>query len=269
MIYRNSFFITKYSHSPITQYHKIKPYLKVYYVFSILLFAPYTNSDQIINFILIIFLVIEVSTFKKLLHLSKLDKIKFIVFTIFYITSMNQLTIYENIDHYNNNKKFFILKLTYFFKTSLVNLHKNIINLKQYFILFTIPNYLLRLISIYIMLNNGLNILYLCTKYENVLETAICSLNSIKKKLQLYYKDYIIHLFLGYVFLQELAICLINTNFGVQIKNINLVNKNKYNFDIILVKYLKILVNNQIHYSLVLWNRNISYQTFNYFKIYD
>nr|YP_010951735.1 hypothetical protein RU988_pgp120 [Laurencia elata]WMP12674.1 hypothetical protein [Laurencia elata] len=71
------------------------------------------------------------------------------------------------------------------------------------------------------------------------------------------------------MFLQELAICLINTNFGVQMKNINLVNKNKYNFDIILVKYLKILINNQIHYSLVLWNRNILYKTFDYFKIYD
>ena len=87
--------------------------------------------------------------------------------------------------------------------------------------------------------------------------------------MQSYYKDYMIHLFLGYVFLQELARCLINTSFGVQIKNINLVNKNKYNFDMILVKYLKILINNQIHYSLVLWNRNICYKTFNYFKIYD
>nr|WMP12247.1 hypothetical protein [Laurencia verruciformis] len=181
MIYRNSFFITKYSHSPITQYHKIRPYLKVYSVFSILLFAPYTNSDQIINFILIILLAIEISAFKKLLYLSKLDKIKFIIFTVFYITFMNQLTIHKNINDYNSNKKFFILKLTYFFKTSLVNLHKNIINFKQYFILFTIPNYILRMISIYIMLNNGLNILYLCTKYENVLEIAICSLDSIKK----------------------------------------------------------------------------------------
>nr|YP_010951954.1 hypothetical protein RU989_pgp118 [Laurencia obtusa]WMP12893.1 hypothetical protein [Laurencia obtusa] len=71
------------------------------------------------------------------------------------------------------------------------------------------------------------------------------------------------------MFLQELTICLINTNFGVQIKNINLVNNNKYNFDIILIKYLKILVNNQIHYSLVLWNRNILDKTFNYFKSYD
>nr|WMP12248.1 hypothetical protein [Laurencia verruciformis] len=71
------------------------------------------------------------------------------------------------------------------------------------------------------------------------------------------------------MFLQELTICLINTNFGVQIKNIHLVNNNKYNFDIILIKYLKILVNNQIHYSLVLWNRNILDKTFNYFKSYD
>nr|YP_010951734.1 hypothetical protein RU988_pgp121 [Laurencia elata]WMP12673.1 hypothetical protein [Laurencia elata] len=181
MIYRNSFFIAKYSYSPITQYHKIKPYLKVHYVFSLLFFTPYTNSDQIINFILITFLVIEISIFRKLLYSSKLDKIKFIVLTICYMTLMNQLTIHKNINSYNSNKKFFILKLTYFVKTSLVNLHKNTVNLKHYFILFTIPHYILRLISIYIMLSNGLNILYLCTKYESVLETAIFSLNIIKK----------------------------------------------------------------------------------------
>lgn len=56
-------------------------------------------------------------------------------------------------------------------------------------------------------------------------------------------------------------------------KKINLVNKNQYNFniifDIILVKYLRILINNQIYYSLILWNRKILYKTFNYFTIYD
>nr|YP_010951520.1 hypothetical protein RU987_pgp121 [Laurencia catarinensis]WMP12459.1 hypothetical protein [Laurencia catarinensis] len=71
------------------------------------------------------------------------------------------------------------------------------------------------------------------------------------------------------MFLQELSMCLINTNFGVQIKNINLLNKNKHNLYIIIIKYLKMLVNNQIHYSLVLWNRKIMYKNFDYFTIYD
>lgn len=181
MIYINSFFTTKYSYSPKTQYHKIKTNLKVDYIFSILLFAPYTNSDYIINFILIIFLGVEISNFRKLLCLSKFKKTKFIILTIFYTTLMNQLTVYENINPYNNGKKLSMLKLTYFFKTSFVNLHRNTVNLKYYFILLTIPNYILRLISIYIMLKNGLNILYLCTKYESVLEVAIASLNRIKK----------------------------------------------------------------------------------------
>lgn len=181
MIYRNNFFIAKYSYSPITQYHKIKPYLKVHYVFSVLLFTPYANSDQIIYFILIVFLGIEISTFRKLFYSSKLDKIKCFLLIISCAIFMSHLTIHENIGPYSSNKKFFILKVTYFLKTSLLNLHKKTVNLKHYFILFKIPYYILRLISVYMMLNNGLKILYLCTKYESVLETAIFSLNSIKK----------------------------------------------------------------------------------------
>ena len=181
MIYRNSFFIANYSYSPITKYHRIKSYLKINYVFSILLFVPYKDSDRIINFMLMVFLVIEISTFRKLLYLSKLSKIKFIVLVTLCITLMNQLTINENINSHNINKKFFILKLRYFFKASSVSLHKNIVNLKHYFILFTVPRYILRLISIYTMLHKGLKMLYLCTKYESVLETVIFSLNSIKK----------------------------------------------------------------------------------------
>nr|WMP11822.1 hypothetical protein [Laurencia australis]WMP12033.1 hypothetical protein [Laurencia australis] len=271
MIYRNSIFITKYSYSPITQYHKIKPYFKVHCIFSILLFAPYISSNQAIYFMLIIFLLIEISSFGKLLYSSNLKKIKLMILMIYCIIFMNQITIHNNINSLNEYKKLSILKLklTYFLKISLLKVHKNIVNLKHYFILLTIPNYVLKLISIYVMLNNLLKILYLCTKYENVLETFIINLNRIKKKLQLHCKDYIIDLFLAFIFLQELAICLINTKLGVQIKNISLVNKNKYNFDIILVKYLRILLNNQIHYSLILWNRNILYKNFDYLRIYD
>nr|YP_010951519.1 hypothetical protein RU987_pgp122 [Laurencia catarinensis]WMP12458.1 hypothetical protein [Laurencia catarinensis] len=181
MIHRNNFFIARYSYSPITQYHRIKPYFKVHYIFSVLLFAPYINSNHIINFILITFSVVEISGFRKLLYSSNLNKVKLIVLVIYYITFMNQSKIYYNTNFHNVHKKFFVLKLTYFLKTSLLNLHKNTVDLKHYFILLRIPNYILKLIFIYIMFNNGLNILYLCTKYENIVEIIIVSLNNIKK----------------------------------------------------------------------------------------
>nr|CRF40105.1 Hypothetical protein orf269 [Laurencia snackeyi] len=269
MIYKNNFFITKYSYSPITQYHKIKTSVKVYCVFGVLLFAPYILSNQIINCILILFLVIEINTFRELLYSYNLKKVQFIVSMIYYIISINQRKIYKYTNLSYRNKQLSRLKLAYFLKISWMNLNKNTINLKQCFILCNIPNYVSRIISVYIMLNSAIKILYLCTKYESALEVVINSLNKTKKKFQLHCKDYMIHLCLGYVFLQELAICLININFGVQIKNINLVNQNKYNLDLTLIKYLMILVNNQIHYSLILWNRNVLYANFEHLKVYN
>nr|YP_009391636.1 hypothetical protein [Laurenciella marilzae]ARW59780.1 hypothetical protein [Laurenciella marilzae] len=266
MIYYNSPFAIKYLYSPTTIYHHIKPYFKINCTFSILLLLPYNNSVKIINWILIIFLTIKTNIITHSLSLFELSKIQFIILSVNYIILINQLIAHKNI--YHKHIKYLRLLFPYSLKISLCHFNKAKVILKYSYLSFKLPSYITKLIFIYTISNNILQTLYLCTKFESTLEIIIYKLNNIKEKFEIIYKDYVMNMFLGYLFLQELASCLISTSFGLQIKNINSFNKNKHNLSIILTKYFYVFLSYQNNYSLVLWNRNILYKNYGCFKIF-
>nr|ARW68694.1 hypothetical protein [Palisada sp.] len=260
----NNFYVGQYLYSPISRYHKIQTYLKVKYIFSILLITPYIDSNHTINYILILSLVIETNILKKLLYSFQLSNIKFIIFFIAYTIMINKLTVYGGINYHQIELS--KLLLPSFCQVPKIYLNRCKIFIKYNIFIILVPKYILKVTCLLAMLNSIMKTLYLCTKYEVILETAIINLNNIQKIIKLNYREYIMNLFLAYLFLQELTLNSSNTILSLKIKKINL--RNKHCLSIILIKYLKIFLSNSNNNSIMLWNRNIKYKNFDYFKIY-
>nr|ARW60188.1 hypothetical protein [Laurencieae sp.] len=265
MTHSNTIFTSKYIYSPITKYHKINAYTKVHCTFSILMFVIYINSNKIIYFMLILLLITNIHMMSQSRYSHWLYYIKNGTSFTIYLITMNMLVNRKS--SYNNKIQFCKLTLTFFFKVSKIHFNENILELKYYSLVYLLPNYIFRLTLIYIILNNTINLIFFCTKYETILEIMTGNLAKINKIIKLRNTDYIIDLFLGYQFIQELILNLMEINCGVRIKNIKLTNKNKISFNIIIVKYLTIFTTNHNQNSLTLWNRDISHKDFNNFKI--
>lgn len=265
-MYRNILFISRYLYSPTTKYHYIKSYIKVNYIFGILLLLPYLNSYKILTFILFLALSIEKNIVYKAIHKFNLNRIKFIVILIYYTILVDQLK--HNRDKCSNRIQFTQLTIPYF-----LSIYSNSLKTKKtamiyYLILLSINKAILRLIYIFFLSNNILSTFYLCTKYETVLEVIIGYFNIIKQKIKLNYKEYLMNLFLGYIFLEKFKLSLKDTNFSIKIKNIYLTSTQNNNLNILLKKYFSIFLTSQNNNSVILWNRNIHYKDFNNFQIY-
>nr|YP_009944579.1 hypothetical protein [Osmundea sinicola]QFR99873.1 hypothetical protein [Osmundea sinicola] len=266
MTYKNQLFISNYLYSPKTKYHNIPVQIKVIYIFLTLFFLPYFNSYQIITFISLLILIIEINIVYKLIYMFYFNKVKFLTILLNYIVFISRMK--SNRITYNNQIRFCQLTIPYFIKWHNYSVKTTKVIVMYYFILLSIPSWIFKLISVFVLSSHILHILYFCTKYETILEIIINALNRTKQKINLFHNKYIINLFLGYIFLEEFKLCLKNINLSIKIKKINITSIKTDNLNILLKKYTIFFPSNHNDHSIILWNREIKYQDFSNFQIY-
>ena len=267
MIYSNNFFTSHYLYSPKTYYHNLKLYIKIYYIFNILLVIPYINFNKTTTFIVITFLIIEMKILKKLPYFVNLHGIHILTIILNCIILMSQLKKNNSLNF--PEKNFFRPIFIYFLGIHNNNCKKNNIIVLFHLVVLSIPKWILKLIFIYTFSKTSINTLYLYTQHEAILEALTEYLKNITKKIKVKLIKYTMNLLLGYIFLEDLKSYLSKINLSINIKNLNLTNKKKPNVYIILNKFANIFLYNQNEKSLILWNRNIDYKSFNNFKIYE
>nr|ARW64138.1 hypothetical protein [Chondria sp. (in: red algae)] len=249
----HNMYINKYIYSPVSKFHQIHDPIKIHSIYYILLIGLYFNSYRIILIILIVITLYGFSNSPKLLHTIVNKNI----FYLFYTMIINYFIDNEFV--ISNNTLKYKLLIPYALKLSNNN---NIWKIKYCSLFYLIPKYLVKLILTYIIYFNFLEILFIFTEHQIILERLINCINTIYLYMKTEYNKNIINIFLGYHALQNINISLININTGKRIKGQHIAKQYTINFIIIINRYYDYILSANNKNTIILWNRNIQQKSF-------
>nr|YP_009395160.1 hypothetical protein [Bryothamnion seaforthii]ARW63928.1 hypothetical protein [Bryothamnion seaforthii] len=236
-----------YCKSPFTIIHRINAKIKIYIIFSSLLFCSYMSQLKICYLFLI---PIYFFNYKFILIMFKY----IIVYTVYFIISIN-LVDYSNLTEYNINiSKIF---LPYYFT---IYKEDNKIRLTFYYYFWYLPNYLKQIFKINILSNILIYTLFSCTPYETVIKIltkSLVNINIITNKIC------ILTLFLSFQCLERLLYNIKNVLLSIKVKKCLIKKLYIKHIRNIALKYTSNLLDDQYSIVSIIWNRNLKSINFN------
>lgn len=263
MIFLTKTYLNQYIYSPITRYHKIHIHAKILTVYITMFLVLYLELHKYIvitKLILLIFIILGLYSRLKFLMSN------IIRHNLFYLAHTYILNHFMN---YNEIKKKNIIINTFMIINSIqIDVNNNRCDLKYYSITYYIPQYLLKIIYLYIFFSNVNIMFFMCTQSHNIVETLIYYLKKIPISVKITYNKIITHLYLGYQSLENIMRIWTHNATGKQLKS-RLVTKNiEINGIIILMMYYINILVEENNNSVILWNRDLCYNNFRNLKYY-
>nr|YP_009396795.1 hypothetical protein [Ophidocladus simpliciusculus]ARW65981.1 hypothetical protein [Ophidocladus simpliciusculus] len=242
-----------YCNSPLTFIHKIKPHVKIYFIFITLILLPYFNVVNLNIFYLLILILIGILLIIYIYIFKTLTILKYIFSYIFYHILFNQIIKYDN---YIITSKIFLpyygkfLSLEY--KKSKTNTNYQII---IYYFVYLIPKYIEKVFIINISSFILIYFLFVFTQYELVINNLIFIFTNIYK---FRYKKFITINLISYQYLEKITEHTKNIYLSILIKNNYLKNKRTIYITHFIYQFYLRLLEDQNNISTIIWVRNFS-----------
>ena len=261
MLDLNAIYLNQYIYSPVTKYHKVSNNAKLFIIHNTILILLYFNISKIVLFLLILLIII---IWIKLYNSSRNVLYKILKNNILYL--LNIIFINYLIDNKSIKKADMLIKRI--FVPYKLDIRRYKYQLKYYDILYFTPQYISKLLHIYIINYNLNHILFIFLQSEVILETLIRNFNYLLVLIGSKYNDYIVSLYLGYQSLENIIKIWSNNSTGRHIKVYYLNHKQLIDIIIVLVKYYYYILSNESGNSTILWNRSLLHTDFTEIKYY-
>ena len=263
MIISKNIFSIEYIYSPLTKYHRMHPKTKLCFVIIVKILILYANFRVFDMFVLVICIVSAMNIKNKSLTELKLIQNSFVY--LVYSSFIGNLITCKNTEISKSMFSRFVFPCyCRFFLTNKIG--RKIILQYCYFSCF-IPNYFIKLIYIYITIEGLYIFLFKCTNYNSVIETLMWIMYFIQLNMGDNFHKNMANLFLGCLFLENMNTNLYKLQLALKAKDNSPKICKKINCIFLVIKYIKIFINNQNCNSVILWNRGISYNSFSRFML--
>nr|ARW63714.1 hypothetical protein [Chondria sp. (in: red algae)] len=259
----NKVYLNQYIYSPVTKYHIINTYIKIFFVYATMFIILYSVIDQILVIILLM-LVCSTLTFLLFNKNIKFTFYQIIRNNIFYLLNICIINYWmkENqisIEDIAINKYIMPYKIK-------IDLSNKTCQFTYYCMLYFIPKYLMKIFYVYTICSNLSQILFIFTQSHSIIETLIYYFNQISVFTKITYNKYITNLYLAYQSLEHIINIWTNNSIGKQIKTKYFIKYTKINILITLITLCNNVLFKESNTSIVIWNRNLFYKNFIIFK---